>query len=34
MPSVGVMPGVVVIHLTLAFFIVVFLLVTPLWQYQ
>jgi hypothetical protein len=34
MPSVRVMPGVVVVRLALAFFVVVFLLVTPLWQYQ
>jgi hypothetical protein len=34
MPNVGVMPGVVVVHLALAFFIIVFLLVTPLRQYQ
>jgi hypothetical protein len=34
MPSVGVMPGVIVVHLALAFFIIVFLFVTPLRQYQ
>jgi hypothetical protein len=34
MPSVRVMPGVIVVRLALAFFVVVFLLVTPLRQYQ
>ena len=34
MPSVRVMPGVVIVRLTLAFFVVVILLVTPLKQYQ
>jgi hypothetical protein len=34
MPSVGVMLGVLVARLAPAFFVVVFLLVTPLRQYQ
>jgi hypothetical protein len=34
MPSVRIMPGVVVVRLALAFFVVAFLLVTPLWQYK
>jgi hypothetical protein len=32
--SAGIMPGVIVVHLALAFFIVIFLFVAPLRQYQ